>query len=295
MMRCPDCGRTYYTLTHCLNDGAALVEEASTSPVYPELASRDYAEEVPLADFEEAPTPAGSGGPGFRLPPLAVPTGPPPYDAVQTRRTRGPQSGVVLLGILGLFALSVGGLELLRHGLQEDALKEDSPPVTVPATATDSKWNLFPGLKLDDTLTQTPDGTLRQSLISTVKQADAAETQSFRTLNPAPSHPFFTGDALAVELGELQSLKHAGTTQESRLTAQRFKDFQVNPDHTKAQVDVAETWKTITRSRTGCRRVQKSHSNPLIQQVLSDPNGQILSLKHTAHGWVIENIQFYEF
>ncbi len=303
MKRCPTCGRTFTnnSLTDCLNDGTPLVEDVPTSSAYPEEASRDYSEEVSFTDFEEDAPGSASSQPAFQLPPFAAPPvmqgTPPPYFAAQLRRKRTPWPSIMMLGILALF---VGGLALLiRHDLQKAASKEDLPPAAEPITATDpipdTMQDLFPGLKLDDTLTQTPDSTLRQSLIAAVKQADAADTQSFHTLNPAPLHQFYAGNALAVELDEIQTLKQAGTTQESWLVAQRFKDFQVSPDHTKAQVDVTETWRTSTRSRAGVRRVQKSHSNPIVQQVLTDPNSQIVSLKRTAHGWVIENIQFYEF
>ncbi len=258
MKRCPACGRTFTnsTLTDCRHDGTPLVEDTPAPPTHPEIASRDYSEDIPLADFEETAALAGSGTPRFGRSPLAVSKAamhgtPPPYFAAQARRNEAKWPGIVLLCFLAVFV--IGGGLMLRHDLQKADSKENIPPAAVPITATDpipdTMQDLFPGLKLDNTLTQTPDSALRSSLIAAVKNADAAEARSFSTLDPAPLRSFYAGPALAVELGEMQDLKKAGATQKGRLTAQRFKSFQVNPEYNKAEVDLAETWNTTTRSK----------------------------------------------
>lgn len=290
MKHCPECGRTFTnsTLTDCLSDGTPLVEDAAAPPAYPEIAARDYSEEVPFANFEE--TPSAFTVPARRLPPpyFAAPPvmggTPPPYFAAQARPPRVSLPVILLLCFLGVIAAIVlRGVRQYQQSSASSALME--APSTVSKTAGDTMPDLFPGLKLDDTLTETPDSTLRQSLIAAVNTADAAEAKSFSTLSPTPLPKIYSGSALTSELATVQSLKKAGTTQEEQRVAQRFKDFQVNPAHTKAQVDMAETWNTLTRSKA---------SGKVTHRDLAADNSQIISLTHTAHGWVVENIQFYE-
>lgn len=310
MKRCPACGRTFTnaTLIDCLNDGTPLVEDApdtvsyygapmpaspeALSPFYPEDDPLDDEEEDPGADEETAtapayPEPRFGQQPSLAAPPVTQGTPPPYFAAAQTRPARVPLRGLLVAGLI-IFGILRFGLNII-HSQKSAAPSQDSAPVTAtdttPSTATDTTPDLLPGLKLDKTLTATPDSTLRQSLITAVKGADAAEAKSVSTLSPAPLRSFYAGPMLATELDRVQSLKKSGTRQDERLVAQRFKAFNVNPAHTKAEVDVAEQWKTITRSQAGGKATQKASA---------DSSSQVVSLTHTPHGWIVQNIQFYE-
>ncbi len=316
MKRCPECGRTFTnnTLTNCLNDGAALVEDVPDTASYygappPESLPLAYPEETASAYPAEPSSayPAQASSPWAN--PEAAPfnyaapsndsvppdyAAPPPNYAAPPSYFAAPQKNViqvpwrrlsiacfVILGIvrLGLYAVqSQQTPSSLIGGTQE--IVPNIIPIVPP-----SNPDLFPGLKLDNTLTDTPDAALRSSLIAAIKKGDAAEAKSYSKLDAAPLRSSYGGPALATELGGLKALQKAGTTKEERLTAQKFHTFQVNPEHTKAEVDEIETWSTITRSAASG---EVTSNNP------SSVNPQVVSLKRTAHGWMVENVQFYE-
>ena len=256
MKRCPRCGRTFthHSLTplpprrrtadgRCAGDAARLARRTAGRGAGL-LRSRA------AADLEEPPL-AASRNPSSRLPLLGKMHGtPPPYLAAQiARQKRSPWGSMIMFGILAVMLGSI--TSMVRHDLRREAQREaaappDVAPAVVPMKDDFSLSTLMPGLKIDDTLTETPDAALRQKLSAVVQSADAVRTKARRTLDTAPAavglHRPCAGDgggrSAGAQRGSGNRRQHAGLAAISIVSNQ--------PGPYQSRGGSSEAWRTVT-------------------------------------------------
>jgi hypothetical protein len=125
---------------------------------------------------------------------------------------------------------------------------------------------------------------LRQILEDTIRAADAAEIEAYRTFNPVPLGRFYVGDILASHIANLTENVRNRVFFVNRLHRQQFESFSVSPDGTRAQVRLTESWsKDIHAVATG----------QCISHVHERPIPQTLSLQLTTEGWKIHAAEFH--
>ena len=125
---------------------------------------------------------------------------------------------------------------------------------------------------------------LRQMLEDTIRSADAAEIQVYRTFNPVPLARFYGRDLLANHIANLQENARNQVFFVNRLHQQHFESFSVSPDGTRAQVRLTEFWSKDIHSVATGRCVSHIHERPL---------PQTLSLQLTNEGWRIDSAEFH--
>jgi hypothetical protein len=125
---------------------------------------------------------------------------------------------------------------------------------------------------------------LRQILEDTIRSADAAEIQAYRTFNPVPLARFYGRDLLANHIANLQENARNQVFFVNRLHQQRFEAFSVSPDGTRAQVRLTEFWSKDIHSVATGRCVSHIHERPV---------PQTLSLELTNEGWRIHSAEFH--
>lgn len=209
---------------------------------------------------------------GGEAPPSATPLPPAHTPGGAVRQGKTGQK-IALVG-LALFA----GLALLRGGRHSPA--PTPKPVSGPAPASDPVPVSGPVPASDPVPAASPDAGA--VLTETLRRADDAESQAFRTVDAAPLDGHYQGAALQHEKDTLQTLRQTGTYVDSRLLSFRLGTFTVSPDGSEAKVEVEETWNlTVYSSRTR-QPLQKSTTRVLPQQV---------HLVQTSSGWVVDQIQ----
>jgi len=122
---------------------------------------------------------------------------------------------------------------------------------------------------------------VQAELISAIRLADGAEIDACYTWNTASLYKSFTGEALKMELANIESLKSQGLITDNRLEKQEFEDFIISPDGTKAEVKLTETWSSVYYdfSTQQCNGKSASHKTP-----------QTIYLTKYDEGWFITSI-----
>jgi phage shock protein PspC (stress-responsive transcriptional regulator) len=118
------------------------------------------------------------------------------------------------------------------------------------------------------------------SLRRAVERAGQAEVDALRTVDDAPLHGVFVGEALNQEIAFLVALQSSRTSRVNTLVGRRY--LSIVPDGDTALVRMVERWETEIRSAaTGeCQRVP-AHDVP-----------QTVHLTRAASGWLVHRIAF---
>jgi hypothetical protein len=124
---------------------------------------------------------------------------------------------------------------------------------------------------------------IQAALISAIRLADGAESDACYTWNTASLYKSFTGEALKMELANIESLKSQGLITDNRLEKQEFEDFVISPDGTNAEVKLTETWTSVyyIASTQQCNGKSPAHKTP-----------QTIYLTKYDEGWFITSIVY---
>jgi hypothetical protein len=104
----------------------------------------------------------------------------------------------------------------------------------------------------------------RDALRQAVLEADAAEIQSQRQLDPSVLYARHTGSQLQSTLATVESLRNRGVHIDSRLLNIEWHRFWVSPDERRATVETTETWYSQYHNNEGdtCAAVIPTHDVP---------------------------------
>ena len=125
---------------------------------------------------------------------------------------------------------------------------------------------------------------LRQLLADTIRYADAAEIQAYRTFNAGPLARFYVGDLLQAHLAKLQENARNQIFEVNTLHQQQFEWFSISPDGMRAQVRLTEYWSEDVHAIATGRCLSHVHERPV---------PQTLSLQLTGDGWKIYAAEFH--
>lgn len=121
-------------------------------------------------------------------------------------------------------------------------------------------------------------------LAATIRRADAAEIQAQREVDERYLSPVYSGHQLAEERAGVQALRASNRFAVMQLESQAFESFAVNPERSRAIVQVVETWSGAFYS---------SATEECIERVPRHRAPQRVFLGRTALGWTIDSIEFY--
>ena len=125
---------------------------------------------------------------------------------------------------------------------------------------------------------------LQEILEETIRFADAAEIEAYRTFNPVPLGRFYAGDILASHIANLTDNARNRVFFVNRLHRQQFDSFSISPDGTRAQVRLTESWSKDIHSVATGQCLSHVHERPV---------PQTLSLQLTSDGWKIYAAEFH--
>jgi hypothetical protein len=125
---------------------------------------------------------------------------------------------------------------------------------------------------------------VQEILEETIRFADAAEIEAYRTFNPVPLGRFYAGDILASHIANLTDNARNRVFFVNRLHRQQFDSFSISPDGTRAQVRLTESWSKDIHSVATGQCLSHVHERPV---------PQTLSLQLTSGGWKIYAAEFH--
>ena len=126
---------------------------------------------------------------------------------------------------------------------------------------------------------------LQQELIATIRSADAAEIEAFRTFNPSPLARFYGRELLDFQVARIRENARAQIVQVNRLHRQNFEAFAVSPDGMRAQVRLTEFWSEDFHSVVTGQCLSHIHERPI---------PQTLTMFLTKNGWMIVGAEFHD-
>ena len=116
-----------------------------------------------------------------------------------------------------------------------------------------------------------------------IGRANDALALAFSNYDMAQVRQYFTGEALKSTVAQIELLQKSNMYRTSKLENQQFEYIKVNDAGTEAEIRVTDTRSSVFKEKK---------SGNCIAEVKSKKTPQVLFLKKTTAGWVIDSIVY---